>query len=131
MVFLSSTENALSPYVFKDVFGTFSTFFGLIPIWGHSRLFFTHLGEEGLHLPVELSGVVAKKYPHCILCFQPSSIVQGYSRCSYLLLCWLFLNFPSIIVFHCRQIRESYPPLFQKNKSKSSFVNTIEGCKVS
>ena len=32
----------------------------LIPNRGHSRLFLTHLGEERLHLLVELSGVVAK-----------------------------------------------------------------------
>ena len=34
---------------------------------------------------------------------------------------WDNLNFPSIIVFHCRQIQESYPPLFQQQgKTKPS-----------
>ena len=35
-----------------------------------------------------------------------------------------FLTFPLIIVFHCRQIQESYPQLFQQQDKTVSPVAT-------
>ena len=41
-------------------------------MWGRSRLFLAHLGEERLHLLVELSGVVAKNIPIVSFVFNPA-----------------------------------------------------------
>ena len=43
---------------------------------GHSRLFLTHLGEERLHLLVELSGVVAKNIRIVSFVFNPAPLYK-------------------------------------------------------
>ena len=49
----------------------YDSYYKQIPICGHSRLFLTHLGEERLHLLVELSGVVAKNVRIVSFVFNP------------------------------------------------------------